>query len=336
MRSGNRAAIFTRCMTTDSLNHETTYSKPAMPSYLMIRPACFGYNIETAASNSYQHFPEPKEMAQVEERARQEFDGLVQALEAAELDLLVLDDSPEPRKTCAVFPNNWFSTHEDEQLVLYPMLSANRRLERSPQVIQALKEHFKVKQVLDLSYFEEQEMYLEGTGSLVLDREHKLAFACLSPRTRTEPLLYWASQTGYELVPFRAVDAANHSIYHTNVMMWVGREIAGICLDSITNALEREMVRERLQQTKHHVVELSREQLNRFCGNMLEVINKHGRPHLVMSEAALHALTPLQKQQIEQKSTIVSAPLPTIEAIGGGSARCMIAEVVLEKRKSKK
>lgn len=302
-----------------------------MPTYLLIRPACFGYNIETAASNSYQHFPEPREMDRVQQKAREEFDGLVQALEAAEVEVLVVADGEEPPKTCAVFPNNWFSTHSGGKLVLYPMLSKNRRLERCPEVIQLLQEQFQVGELIDLSHFEAQEQFLEGTGSLVLDRVNKLAYACLSPRTHQEPLLYWAAETGYELVPFRAVDAAGQPIYHTNVMMWVGQELAGICLDSITNALERKDVEQRLRQTRHQLVEFTREQLNRFCGNMLEVQNRHGRSFVVMSEAALQALTPPQRDRIEEKAVIISAPLPTIEAIGGGSARCMIAEVVLEK-----
>lgn len=307
-----------------------------MSSYLMIRPASFGYNIETAASNSYQHFPEPREMAHIQDKARQEFDGLVASLKAADVDVLVLEDSPEPRKTCAVFPNNWFSTHDDGRLVLYPMLSANRRLERNAEAIKAIQEQYLVKDILDLSYFEEQEHYLEGTGSLVLDRTNKLAYACLSPRTHADALLCWAAQTGYELVPFKAVDAAGQAIYHTNVMMWVGQELVGVSLESIPNELERENVRQRLQQTGHRVVSLSREQLNRFCGNMLEVVNRQGNRFIVMSEAAYTALNAFQKQLIEEKVGIISAPLPTIEAIGGGSARCMIAEVVLEKAISAK
>jgi hypothetical protein len=306
-----------------------------MPTYLLIRPASFGYNIETAASNSYQHFPEPRELDLVQQKACEEFDGLVQALKAAEVEVLILDDKEEPRKTCAVFPNNWFSTHSGGKLVLYPMLSKNRRLERCPEFIELLQRQFQVDELIDLSHFEAQEQFLEGTGSLVLDRVNKLAYACLSPRTHTEPLLYWAAETGYELVPFRAVDAAGQPIYHTNVMMWVGQELAGICLDSISNVLERKDVEQRLRQTRHQLVEFTREQLNRFCGNMLEVQNRHGRSCLVMSEAALKALTPFQREQIEEKSTIISAPIPTIESIGGGSARCMIAEVVLEKNSTK-
>ncbi len=306
-----------------------------MPSYLMIRPACFGYNIETAASNSYQHFPEPRQLAQVQDKAREEFDGLVAALRAADVEVLVLDDSPEPRKTCAVFPNNWFSTHDDGRLILYPMLSANRRLERAPELLQIIREQYKVHDILDLSHFEQTGQFLEGTGSLVLDRANKLAYVCLSPRTDTDVLLYWAAQTGYELVPFNAVDAAGQPIYHTNVVMWVGRELAGVCLECITNELERENVRQRLQQTGHRLISISREQLNRFCGNMLEVVNSRGESFIVMSEAACQALTYMQKQQIEEKSSIIYSPLSTIEAIGGGSARCMIAEVVLEKVKEK-
>lgn len=303
-----------------------------MPSYLLIRPASFGYNIETAASNSYQHFPEPSKLAQVQHKAQEEFDGLVKALEAEEVDVLVVEDTAEPRKTCAVFPNNWFSTHSGGKLVLYPMLSKNRRLERCPEVIQTIKKQFQVEEVVDLSHFEKREQFLEGTGSLVLDRVNKLAYACLSPRTHADPLLHWAGETGYELVPFRAVDAAGQSIYHTNVMMWMGRELAGICLNSIPNVLERQDVMQRLQQTGHQLVKFSQEQLNRFCGNMLEVVNRQGKSFIVMSEAALSTLTPVQKQQIELKAGIISAPLSTIESIGGGSARCMIAEVVLEKK----
>lgn len=306
-----------------------------MPSYLLIRPASFGYNIETAASNSYQQFPEPRELALVQQKAQEEFDGLVEAMRTQGVDVLVLEDGKEPPKTCAVFPNNWFSTHSGGKLILYPMLSQNRRLERCPKIIQALQEQFQVEEVIDFSHFEQKEEYLEGTGSLVLDRKNKLAYACMSPRTHSNPLLQWAAETGYELVPFRAVDAAGMPIYHTNVMMWIGREIAGICLESITNPLEREDVRQRLQQTRHQVVEFSKEQLNRFCGNMLEVIDQNGQPYIVMSDSAFQSLNGLQKQQIEQKAGIISAAIPTIEAIGGGSARCMIAELVFETKTAK-
>ena len=306
-----------------------------MPAYLMIRPACFGYNIETAASNAYQHMPEPKEMAEIQDNARKEFDGLVAALKANKVDVMVLDDRDEPPKTCAVFPNNWFSTHEEGKLVLYPMLSTNRRLERTPEVLAALKENFEVREVLDLTSFEKKGQYLEGTGSLVLDRDHKVAYACLSPRTHIAPLQQWAVEMAYELVPFRAVDAARQPIYHTNVMMWVGSKMAGISLESISNAAERNNVRQRLLQTGHQLVEFSLEQLNRFCGNMLEVQNKHGHSMLVMSEAALQVLTPTQKGLIEKNAKIISAPLSTIESIGGGSARCMIAELVFETKTAK-
>jgi hypothetical protein len=305
-----------------------------MPHYLLIRPASFGYNIETAASNSYQQLPEPKEMQQLQQHALQEFDGLVQLLQENEVDLLVMDDSAQPRKTCAVFPNNWFSTHEGGKLVLYPMLSANRRLERRPELIEALKEQFQINELVDLTHYERDGQYLEGTGSLVLDREHHIAYACLSPRTHPTPLQDWTFQMGYELVPFTATDAAGHSIYHTNVVMWVGKELVGICLESIPDPVERQTLKERLELSGKQLVQFSQHQLGRFCGNMLEVVNRKGESLLVMSQVACKALTAEQKQQLEQKARILYAPLPTIEAVGGGSARCMIAEVVLEKKEA--
>ncbi|EMR02626.1 citrulline utilization hydrolase CtlX [Cesiribacter andamanensis] len=305
-----------------------------MPHYLMIRPACFGYNIETAASNSYQQLPEPRELEQVQQKALQEFDGLVAALREQEVDLLVMDDSPQPRKTCAVFPNNWFSTHEGGKLVLYPMLSANRRLERRPELIEALREQFEITEIIDLTHYEACGQYLEGTGSLVLDRENKIAYACLSPRTHATPLQEWAYRLGYELVPFTAVDAGGSPVYHTNVVMWLGKGVVGIALESILNPQERQTVKQRLEMTGKQLVVFSPDQMSRFCGNMLEVVNRKGESLLVMSQVASTALTTLQKQQIQQTYTLVCAPIPTIEALGGGSARCMIAEVVLSKKET--
>lgn len=295
---------------------------------LMVRPAAFGFNPETAATNRFQQAR--GEEAGIAEAARREFDGLVDALAAAGVSVIVKEDAPEPAKPDAVFPNNWFTTHADGTAVLYPMLNASRRLERRVEWIEALatEQGRRLDAVLDLSYWERRGLALEGTGSLILDRVNRIAYACRAPRTAPEPLAQWARLTGYETCRFDAVDPAGVAIYHTNVMMTLGRGFAVVALDAVADASERSRLAARLGETGNEVIALSREQVAGFGANVLHLAGSAG-PVIAMSNRARSALEGPALRSLERHGEIVSAPIPTIEQCGGGSVRCMIAEIFL-------
>lgn len=294
---------------------------------LMIRPVNFGFNEETAGSNAFQNRDADK--IGVNEKAQQEFDRMVATLRSNGVDVTVIDDTPEPYTPDSVFPNNWVSFHADGGIFLYPMQAENRRLERREDIIARLEDNFAIKHIIDLSRFEAEDKFLEGTGSMVLDRENKIAYACISPRTDREVLDLFCEQTGYNAISFDALDEHNKAIYHTNVLMCIGSSFTVICLDSIPNPHEKIVVTESLKLTRKEVVEISFAQMNHFAGNMLEVKNKQGETLIVMSESAFNALDELQRITLEKYGKLVYANLNTIETNGGGSARCMIAEVHL-------
>jgi len=294
---------------------------------LMIRPVNFGFNEETAGSNAFQNRNADKN--DVNKRAQQEFDAMVSMLRQNGVDVIVIDDTPEPHTPDSIFPNNWVSFHADGTIFLYPMQAENRRLERREDIITQLEDRFNVKHVIDLSRFELEEKFLEGTGSMVLDRENKIAYACISPRTDRGLLNLFCEQAGYKAVSFDAVDDHNMAIYHTNVLMCIGSSFAVICRDSIPNEHERAAVIESLKSTKKEIVEISFQQMNRFAGNMLEVRNNAGETLIVMSQNAYDALNEGQKAVLEKYGKLVYAAINTIENNGGGSARCMMAEVHL-------
>jgi len=294
---------------------------------LMVRPANFGFNEQTAGSNAFQQ--NNADQQQVQQKALQEFDAFVALLQGHGIDVSVIEDTDEPTKPDAIFPNNWVSFHDNGDVLVYPMQAENRRLERNEAGIRKLEEKFKVKHIIDLSRFEKQDKFLEGTGSMVLDRENKIAYACLSPRTDAEVLDTFCQHLKYQAVTFNATDANNQAIYHTNVMMCVGSKFAVICLDSIQNSIEKQTVTVSLQNTGKKIIAITLDQMNRFAGNMLEVQNKDGQSLLIMSHSAHQSLTAEQVTTLEQFTQIVSADLNTIETIGGGSARCMLAEVHL-------
>lgn len=291
---------------------------------LMIRPVNFAFNQETAKSNAFQ---KQGEQTDVQQKALQEFDTFVEILRLNGVNVTVIDDTPEPHTPDSIFPNNWISFHEDGSVFLYPMQAENRRLER--KVFNTIKEAFVAKQVFDLSYFEQQNQFLEGTGSLVLDRENKLAYACISPRTDVDVIDAFCKISGYQSVLFHAKDESGKAIYHTNVLMCVADRFAVICLDSITDDTEKHAVKEVLQQSGKEVVEISFTQMNAFAGNMLQLQSKTGVQLLVMSETAFLALTKAQIETLERYCKLMHSPLNTIETNGGGSARCMMAEVFL-------
>lgn len=297
---------------------------------LMIRPASFGFNEQTAASNAFQN--RDAQQTDVQQKALQEFDSFVEILHSNGIKVIVIDDTTEPHTPDAIFPNNWVSFHEDGNVFLYPMQAENRRLERREDIIRELETKFKIKHIIDLSRFELQHQFLEGTGSMVLNREDKLAYACLSPRTDMDVLNEFCSAAGYEPVVFHAFDQQGQAIYHTNVMMCLADRLVVICMDSITDKAEYEAVVASFYATGKSVFNISFEQMNHFAGNMLEVFNKDGESLLIMSASAYHSLSPLQISTLQQFSRIIYADIPTIERNGGGSVRCMLAEIGLPAR----
>lgn len=293
---------------------------------LMIKPVRFDFNAETAVNNSFQQASDDKAVA---EKATLEFEQFVTILTHTGIDVTVVNDTAEPHTPDSVFPNNWISFHSDGSVFLYPMFATNRRQERKPHVLAAIREKFAVNNTIDLTGYEEQQLFLEGTGSMVLDRTNKIAYACLSPRTAIEVLNEWAAKAGYDTVAFVSVDSSGSPIYHTNVMMCVADRYAVICLDSIPDQSERNLVEQQLSGTGKDIITISFEQMNQFAGNMLQVQNKEGKPYLVMSSQAFQSLTADQVSRIEAYNPILHSDIKTIETNGGGSARCMMAEVFL-------
>jgi hypothetical protein len=298
---------------------------------MMIRPVAFAGNPQTRASNAFQQVDSDNEDAANQAAALREFDGLTAALENAGVSVHTFDDTPEPHTPDSIFPNNWVSFHADGTVVLYPMLAENRRLERRLDLIEALsaKHGFHAARVIDLTRHEHTGRYLEGTGSLVLDRIHRVAYACVSPRTDLDVLGDFAQQLDYDIVAFEAHDASGQALYHTNVLMSVGERFAAVCLEAI-RADERGGVLSQLRGSGRAVLELSHEQMNAFAGNMLELGSSLTGSVVAMSERARDALTAEQRATLEAHAgPIVAASIPTIEKLGGGSVRCMLAEVHL-------
>lgn len=292
----------------------------------MIRPVNFAFNAETAVNNAFQT---PGNDAGAQEKAQQEFDGFVQVLTQNGVNVTVINDTPEPRTPDSIFPNNWVSFHEDGTIVLYPMFAQNRRLERKPGVLQAIAEKFTNNKTIDLSNHENENVFLEGTGSMVLDRENKIAYACISPRTDYFVLTEFCDRMGYTPEVFDAVDQRGQPIYHTNVMMCVANKYVVICMEAIAAGHEKEDVKATIEKTAKAIIPISLGQMNHFAGNMLQVNNNRGEPLLVMSSQAYQSLSKEQVTMLENFNRIIHAPLTTIETNGGGSARCMMAEIHL-------
>lgn len=310
----------------------TTPEPQTSNTVLMVRPAHFGANTETADSNFFQRGAAGEDVA---DAARHEFDALARALDLAGVRVLAFAGQAECRLPDEVFPNNWLTLHADGTAVLYPLLAPVRRLERRTDLLAAFeREHgLRVARIVDLTTLETQGEFLEGTGSLVLDRIHRVAYACVSPRTDLDVLGDFAQQLDYDIVAFEALDAAGAPIYHTNVLMSVGERFAAVCLNAIRTD-EREGVVNRLRGSGRAVIDLSREQMNAFAGNMLELASATSGSVVAMSKSAYDALTAEQRGILESSAgPIVAAPIPTIEMLGGGSVRCMLAELHLPKKK---
>ena len=293
---------------------------------LMVRPYQFYFNQQTAANNFFQS---NVNIENANELAIAEFDAMVEKLRAHQIKVNVVQDTKDPSTPDSIFPNNWVSTHEGGTLCLYPMFAQNRRAERKSTVIDFLESNYKIENTLDLTDLEKEGIFLEGTGSMVLDHQNKLAYGCLSERLDKNAFNEWCDKMQFKAIAFKAVDDKAQPIYHTNVMMCMGDQFVVICLDSIPNEKEKQMLVDSFDQTNKEVITISQDQLNHFAGNMLQVFDINEKPHLIMSEQAHTSLDPAQVKSLEKYNPILPISIPTIEALGGGSTRCMMAEIYL-------
>jgi hypothetical protein len=297
---------------------------------LMIRPVRFESNPLTAASNRFQGRTEASPEEQ-QDAALDEFDTLVERLRDNGVAVIVVADTAEPHTPDSIFPNNWISFHADGRVVLYPMEAENRRTERRMDVVEKLDAElgYKVREIVDLSHHEQAGHYLEGTGSMVLDRVNRIAYACLSSRTQLDALGDFAQRMDYEVVSFEAVDRHGAAIYHTNVLMNIGEKLAVICDEAISRDEQRSAVLQRLEDTGHEIISLSYDQLECFAGNMLELCTRDGERLIAMSQQAFDSLRDEQLSMLQHNGKILSVAIDGIEASAGGSVRCMLAEVHL-------
>ncbi len=286
----------------------------------------FEFNVETAVNNSFQVRGDSENLAK---KAVQEFDVFAEELKKLEIEVTVIEDSPSPHTPDAIFPNNWISFHESGIYCLYPMYAPNRRKERKEEVLEIIQEKFHFDQLIDFTSYESKNLFLEGTGSMVLDRDNRLAYACLSPRTSSIVLNDFCKKMDYQPIIFHSKDKSGNDIYHTNVMMCVADQYVVICLDSIHDTLEKKYVVETISTSGKEIIPISMEQMNQYAGNMLQLKNKKNEKILVMSSAAWFSLTPPQKEKLISYNRILHTSLQSIESNGGGSARCMIAEIHL-------
>jgi hypothetical protein len=300
---------------------------------LMIRPVSFRMNEETAVNNFYQRDLQYLSAAEIQTKALAEFDAFVQKLAEAGVNVIVVDDTETPDTPDSIFPNNWISFHENGTVALYPMFAENRRLERREEILDIIEESgFDIKNIVDYTSAEKENIFLEGTGSLLLDRVNRKAYCALSPRANEDLLIEFCEDFEYTPVMFHAhqtVEDRRELIYHTNVMMAITENYAFICLDAIYNKKERTRIIKHLLEDGREIIKITEEQVNNFAGNMLQVIGKDDIRYTIMSEAAFKCLTKDQVAKIEKYSTILYSNLETIETCGGGSARCMMAEVFL-------
>ncbi len=307
----------------------------ATQTILMVRPVNFRMNEQTAVNNYYQKNSTHLKPEEVTIKAQQEFDHFVEKLKTAGVNVIVIEDSKEPNTPDSIFPNNWVSFHENGDVVIYPMFAENRRLERREDVLDLLESHgFEINNLLDYTSAEEEAIFLEGTGSIVLDRENKKAYCALSPRAHEDIFIEYCEDLDLAPIIFHAYQTVNEErklIYHTNVMMCIADRYAVICLDCIDDKTEQKFVLSSLKENGKEIIKISEDQVNLFAGNMLQVLGKNNQPFLVMSSSAYHALTTQQKDKLESFNPIIHAPLEVIETFGGGSARCMMVEVFLPK-----
>ncbi len=305
-------------------------SKQLTDSIIMIRPKSFGFNSETEASNKFQRKLANLEEKQIRIQALKEFDEMVAKLREHEIDVIVFDDLENSVLPDSVFPNNWISTHDDGSVYTYPMFAPVRRKERREDIIESLGKKFNITKRYSLEVFEVQNQFLEGTGSLILDRDNKIAYACLSPRTDARVLHKFSLLNGYKIIFFKAIDQNGFEIYHTNVLMALGQDFVVCCMDALDQE-SRALLLSSFQSTGKELIDISFEQMAKFAGNMLEVKNKFGKRYLILSETAYNSLTKQQILRLSERTELLPFNISTIENIGGGSARCMIAENFLSK-----
>lgn len=304
---------------------------PLASTILMVRPAAFGFNAETAANNYFQsNTGLSKE--ELQQTALAEFDDMVQTLRNHFIHVIVIEDTKEPAKPDAVFPNNWLSTTPEGLVIVFPMYASNRRAEKRDDILEQLAKEFVVKDVQDWSEYEVEGRFLEGTGSMVIDHDEKMIFACISERTSMQLLEKFASANHYQAIVFLATDKNGNPVYHTNVVMSVGEGFCVLCEEAIEEEWELIAVRQLLESTGHVIVPITREQMYAFAGNMLEVKNSKGENILVMSRVAFNSLRKEQKATLEAYAKLLPVAVPVIEAVEGGSVRCMMAEIFLKSR----
>ncbi len=307
--------------------------KQTTNSILMIRPVAFRMNEQTAVNNYYQKVLDGLLPATVNAKAQEEFDAFVKKLRSVGVNVIIVDDTLSPDTPDSIFPNNWISFHENGDVVLYPMFAENRRLERREEILDILEdEGFVINEIMDYTEAEMDSIFLEGTGSLLLDRANGKAYCALSPRADEELFIEFCEDFDFAPVIFEAFQTVNGErklIYHTNVMMCLGETFAVLCADAIDDKKERKMVIDSLKNDDKQVILITEDQVNNFAGNMLEVKGADDRRYLIMSAAAHQSLTKKQITELEEHVTILSSSLDTIEACGGGSARCMMAEIFL-------
>jgi len=299
---------------------------------LMIRPAAFSFNAETAANNFFQNASFSLTNDELQNQVLQEFDSMVQTLVSYDIEVLVIEDSAEPPKPDAIFPNNWFCTFPSGIISVFPMFAANRRTEKRDDVLQWITENYRSTGLHDWSEYEAEGRFLEGTGSMVIDHANRIIYACLSERTEVSVLEKFASSHGYNAITFKATDKNGKPVYHTNVMMCLGDRFAVLCEEAIADEMERIAVTQLLDSTGHDIITITLDQMHAFAGNMLLLQNLHGDRFVVMSQTAHDSLNKEQMAQLQMFAMPLPIAVPTIERVEGGSVRCMMAEIFLEGR----
>lgn len=304
----------------------------------MVRPANFGFNEETAVNNVFQSDEIINDTEALKQVAKAEFDNMVDLLRSKGIDVTVVEDTPIPVKPDAVFPNNWISFHANGALITYPMFAKNRRIERREDIIAQVEQKFEIKNRYGFEFYEDESepIFLEGTGSMIFDRTHGIVYACVSERTSPVLLDKFNMLMSMESCLFTAVDRSGSEIYHTNVMMALGEDFVVICLESVHDEQSRKELVQFFQRTGKEIVEISFEQMESFAGNMLEVVGNDGQRYLCMSQSAFDSLNDEQKKRLSAKTNLLPISIPNIEKFGGGSVRCMMAEVFLPLKKQKK
>jgi len=307
-------------------------SKQTTSHLMMVRPANFGFNPQTAESNAFQTNDTSLSQQEISKKAVEEFDGMVATLRGVGINVMVVEDTETPVKPDAIFPNNWVSFHDNGTVITYPMYTPNRQAEIREDVLTSIKDNFTASKRIRFERFSKKELFLEGTGSMILDRENRLVYACVSARTEANLLHNFAEWADYEPVLFLAIDRENLEIYHTNVMMSVAETFVVICLDSVKEEADRKELQAKFAATNKEIVDISYDQMLSFAGNMLQVRNEVGETYMVMSQQAYDSLNQRQIDAIERHTNILACQIDTIENYGGGSARCMMAEIFLQEK----